>query len=259
MDYPLRGGRGFTKNVPIRLVQEFGVSEETAKHLARTYGVHAFDVCKLSQPTGKSWPRFGKRLLEGYPYLECEVEYACQEYVRTVADMLTLRFRLAFLNSEAALAVAPKVADLMAAQLHWDVAERDRQLAEAENLLGEFGGPIPNMNVHEAVQFSAATVTDLSSLFSLLDLDRNGYIDFPEMKFAAKSLGFPFDDEDSATLAFSQMDKHHDGRISEEDFIEWWTSWGPDDELRRKLSENMKFSLGKTASDPSRARGVMFG
>jgi glycerol-3-phosphate dehydrogenase len=173
VDYPLRGGRGYTKNVPVRLVQEFGVSEESAIHLARTYGMHAFDVCKLTQPTGNCWPRFG-RLLDGYPYLECEVEYACQEYVRTVCDMLALRFRLAFLNSEAAIAVAPRVADLMAVQLHWNREERDDQLKVAMSFLKEFGGPVPNAN------FEAATLTDVNSLFALLDLDANGYIDFPE-------------------------------------------------------------------------------
>jgi glycerol-3-phosphate dehydrogenase len=70
----LRGGEGYTKNVAIKLVQKFGISEDTAKHLARTYGTHSFDVCYLSQPTGKTWPRFGQVLVEGYPYIEAEIE-----------------------------------------------------------------------------------------------------------------------------------------------------------------------------------------
>ena len=81
----LRGGKGYTKNVAIKLVQKFGISEDTAKHLARTYGTHAFDVCYLSQPTGKTWPRFGQVLVEGYPFIEAEIEYACKnEYVCTL-------------------------------------------------------------------------------------------------------------------------------------------------------------------------------
>lgn len=71
------------------LVQEFGVSEVTAKHLARTYGMHAFEVCRITEPTVKRWPRFGHLLIEGYPYLECEIEYACKhEMVVSLKDMI---------------------------------------------------------------------------------------------------------------------------------------------------------------------------
>ena len=92
LNLPLRGGAGYTKNTAIKLVQKFGISEETAQHLARTYGTHAFDVCYLSKPTGKAWPRFGQVLVDGYPFVEAEIEYACKyEYVRTLKDMLTLR------------------------------------------------------------------------------------------------------------------------------------------------------------------------
>jgi len=140
----LRGGDGYNRNVPVQLVQEFGVSEEVAKHLARTYGMHAFDVCRLTKPTGKTWPRFGDTLLEGFPYLECEIEYACKnEMVVTLKDMLTLRMRLAFLNKEAALAIAPKVADLMAQSLGWSRREKNRQLKEAQDYIAQFGGSIP--------------------------------------------------------------------------------------------------------------------
>ena len=88
--------------------------EQRARHLARTYGTRAFNVCKLSKlNTDKIWPRFGQPLVSGYPYIEAEVEWACkEEYCRTVADMLTLRTRLAYLNSQAAIQAAPRVAQL---------------------------------------------------------------------------------------------------------------------------------------------------
>jgi hypothetical protein len=41
-------------------------------------------------------------LVEGYPFIESEVTYACKhECAVTVKDVLALRTRLAFLNSEA--------------------------------------------------------------------------------------------------------------------------------------------------------------
>ena len=55
----LFGEEGYTKNTSIKLVQKYNIGEETASHLARTYGNRAFDVCELSLPTGKRWPRFG--------------------------------------------------------------------------------------------------------------------------------------------------------------------------------------------------------
>ena len=63
---PLWGGEGYSANTHITLVQVFGVSEETARHLARTYGTRAFDVCKMSEPNiGLVWPRFGRPLVSG--------------------------------------------------------------------------------------------------------------------------------------------------------------------------------------------------
>lgn len=40
----------------IRLVQDFGLESEVAKHLAHTYGDRAFSVAKLANMTGKRWP-----------------------------------------------------------------------------------------------------------------------------------------------------------------------------------------------------------
>ncbi|MPD06278.1 Glycerol-3-phosphate dehydrogenase, mitochondrial [Portunus trituberculatus] len=40
----------------IRLVQDFGLESEVAKHLAHTYGDRAFSVAKLASLTGKRWP-----------------------------------------------------------------------------------------------------------------------------------------------------------------------------------------------------------
>lgn len=253
---PLRGGVGYTKNVPVQLVQKYGVSEETAKHLARTYGMNAFDVCEMTKPSGKRWPRFGKLLIEGYPYLEAEVEYVCKnEMACSVTDMLTLRTRLAFLNSEAAMEVAPKVADLMAKPLGWNKAKKNRQLAEAQKAIAEFGGPVPHK---EGTKLSAATVTDIRALFESFDRDGNGYIDFEEMKSMAKILGSPFKSEDEAMTTFKRMDTDNNGKIYEEEFVRWWHDSGPDDKLRKTLGNQFKLSPEKLGKG-SESRGVMFG
>jgi glycerol-3-phosphate dehydrogenase len=170
--------------------------------------------------------------------------------------MLSLRFRLAFLNSEAALAAAPRVTELMAESLGWDAAEQARQLEHAKTQLSEFGSAVPCPSAEEKAELSAPTATDLSSIFATLDLDGNGYIDLQEFKRAAMQIGCPFSDTAEAQRAFDEIDTHRDGRISEDDFIEWWSVTGPDDALRRRLSGKMQMTLDKLGSD---ARGVMFG
>ena len=145
---------------------------------------------------------------------------ACAFFFR---DMLTLRFRLAFLNSQAAISVAPKVCDLMSVQLGWDEKEKSKQMEDCMTMLHEFGGPIPNK---DGAQLSSTTVVDIRSMFKALDVDKNGYIDFIEFQEGAKSLGFPFQNEQQAKDAFALVDSIGDGRVDEKDFIEWWTVEG---------------------------------
>ena len=145
---------------------------------------------------------------------------ACAFFSR---DMLTLRFRLAFLNSQAAISVAPKVCDLMSVQLGWDEKEKKKQMEDCMSMLHEFGGPVPNK---DGAQLSSTTVVDIHSMFKALDVDKNGYIDFVEFQEGAKSLGFPFENAQKAKDAFAFVDSVGDGRVDENDFIKWWTIEG---------------------------------
>jgi glycerol-3-phosphate dehydrogenase len=108
----LEGGEGFTPNLYIKLVQDYGVDIEVAKHLTHCYGTKAVQVCKeVSGP--------GKRLAKEFPYIEADVKFAIQEYACTVGDVLARRTRLAFLNVEVARDVVPRVVEIMAEELGW--------------------------------------------------------------------------------------------------------------------------------------------
>jgi hypothetical protein len=210
----------YSPNLAIQLVQNYGVSESTAFHLANTYGVKALDVCAMSEPSGKSFPSHGVPLAEGHPHIECEVKYGCMEYTRTVYDMLSLRTRLAYINIAAAVSAAPRVTELMAAELGWDEAESARQLADAYERLAEFAGPVPDDNPDAAE--GKLLLTDLDSLFKLFDKDRNGRITLSEMSAAAAALGFPFESEADATRAFAAMSGGAQ-ECTQERFVLWWT------------------------------------
>ena len=239
---PLRGGVGYTRGLPVQLVQRHGVTTDVAEHLARTYGVHAGDVLKDA--------RGGRLLLPGYPYLEEEVAYACdQEMASSLSDMLTLRTRLAFLDSEAAERVAPKVADLMGKALKWSKKRKKEELRSALEVIGSFGGPVPKSQKDESFQ----TIEDLFRSFAV---NEAGLIGYDELKLVVKHWGAPFKSEEEALAAFKSIDKKGDGKIDLDEFLAWWGR------LKRRetrtLSDIYRISNDKLGSG-SDSRGAAFG
>ena len=199
----LRGGVGYSRNLPVQLVQHFGVTSEVAEHLARTYGTHAEEVLRAAQ----NKTRGGKQLLAGYPYLEEEIAYACQhEMATSLIDMLTLRTRLAYLDSNAAAEIAPKVANLMGNALGWSKKHKNEELKGALEVIGSFGGPVPKTQKEESFQ----TIEDV---FHSFDVNKSGYIDYDELKLCMKHFGAPFKSEEDALSAFNSIDKNSDGKI----------------------------------------------
>jgi glycerol-3-phosphate dehydrogenase len=90
------------------------------------YGSDADEIRKLIETS----PGLSEPLHAALPYVKAEVIWAARhEMARTVEDALARRTRALFLNARAALAMAPAVADLMAAELGWDDVTRTKQLA----------------------------------------------------------------------------------------------------------------------------------
>jgi len=89
------------------------------------YGSDAYEIRKLIETDA----RLGAPMHDLLPYIKAEVIWAARhEMARTVEDVLARRTRALFLNASAALAIAPAVADLMAAELAWDEATRTIKL-----------------------------------------------------------------------------------------------------------------------------------
>jgi glycerol-3-phosphate dehydrogenase len=71
------------------------------------------------------------RLRSDLPYNEAQVIWAArEEMARTVEDVLARRTRALFLNARAAVAMAPRVAELMAAELARDARWKQEQVAD---------------------------------------------------------------------------------------------------------------------------------
>jgi glycerol-3-phosphate dehydrogenase len=78
-------------------------------------------------------------LHEALPYIRAEVIWAARhEMARTVEDVLARRTRALFLNARAALAMAPAVAALMAAELGWDDVTREKQLSAFRDVASNY-------------------------------------------------------------------------------------------------------------------------
>jgi glycerol-3-phosphate dehydrogenase len=107
--------------------KEEAAKDEAAKEFGAlaVYGSDAAEIRKLIETDLK----LGEPLHPGLPYVKAEVIWAARhEMARTVEDILARRTRALFLNTRAALAMAPGVAGLMAAELGWDEVMRTKQL-----------------------------------------------------------------------------------------------------------------------------------
>jgi glycerol-3-phosphate dehydrogenase len=84
-------------------------------------------------------PEFASPLHAALPILGAQVVWAARhEMARTVDDVLARRTRALFLNCTAALAMAPEVARLLAAELGRDAAWQEDQLAQFQKIAAHF-------------------------------------------------------------------------------------------------------------------------
>jgi glycerol-3-phosphate dehydrogenase len=128
MDALDRRGRSRTKR--LALIGADGYVEPAAgsadAHLAHRYGAEAAEVKALIAFE----PALGEPLVPGLPYVRAEAIHSVRhEMATTLDDVLARRTRAHLFDRDASLAAAPAVAALIGAELGWDDAEVERQLA----------------------------------------------------------------------------------------------------------------------------------
>jgi glycerol-3-phosphate dehydrogenase len=103
------------------------------------YGVDAAEVKGLA----KENPAWGELLHPALPYRACEVVWAVRnEWARTVDDVLARRTRALLLDARASMVAAPRVAELMAAELWKDTAWQKAQVAAYTDLAEGYLPPL---------------------------------------------------------------------------------------------------------------------
>jgi len=123
----LTGAEGLAQSSADLLGSRFGLDPAAAKHLLRAYGGRAVQVLEQGSSA---------RLTPGHPVVEAEVVWAArQELAQTALDVLARRTRLAFVDHAAARAALPRVIELLAPELGWDKARRDREMRETAEVV----------------------------------------------------------------------------------------------------------------------------
>jgi len=112
----------------IELATHADLGDQRARALVDRHGTQARDVLRLGQELDLLRP-----LAEDTLELEAEVAWAVrQELALGLDDVLTRRMRLSMARRDRGASLAPRVAEIMAADLDWDP---DRQAAEVEAFL----------------------------------------------------------------------------------------------------------------------------
>ncbi|EDW09505.1 glycerol-3-phosphate dehydrogenase, mitochondrial [Drosophila mojavensis] len=218
----LDGAIGWSPNMFIRLVQDFGLERDVAKHLSDTYGSNAFKVAVGANASGSVWPIIGKRLHSEFPYIEAEVRQGVRDYACTLVDMVARRLRVAFLNVQAAEDILPRVASEMARELKWSRARRLREIKEAQEFLNTQMGnttefdPI-HMNI--PIKLSVDQVQKYAEHFRNLDEANTGFVSINKCCAAMKSFGVKEVPVDLMHDVLRDIDCHSQGKVNLYEFL----------------------------------------
>ncbi len=126
-DLPIIGAasRADLDRLAARLAAANGLDAGQARSLVDRHGTEAEAVLALGRERALDGP-----LVDGFPFLEAEVAWAVErELAMSLDDVLARRMRLAVELADRGAAIAPRVAELMAACLGWDEARRAAEVA----------------------------------------------------------------------------------------------------------------------------------
>lgn len=133
-----------TKNLPIH-----GFTNDFSNNHLAPYGSDAMGILKSSDVN----PETKKQLHSKFPYTEAEVIWAVRnEMALTVEDVLARRLRLLFLDAEAAIDAAPRVAQLMRKELGKDKEWEEEQLQQFIQLAKQYARTFTTTHLHHSLK-----------------------------------------------------------------------------------------------------------
>lgn len=124
---PVVGAETFNPTNTENLVRNYALPIDIAAHLHGSYGDRAEQIAILAREN-----KLSARLCEALPYIEAEVIYILRhEFADRLSDVITRRLPLALLNVAATKKSLPRVLALMAAEIGWDEARQNEEIALA--------------------------------------------------------------------------------------------------------------------------------
>uniref|UniRef100_A0A7N6AUT4 Glycerol-3-phosphate dehydrogenase, mitochondrial n=1 Tax=Anabas testudineus TaxID=64144 RepID=A0A7N6AUT4_ANATE len=248
----LEGGKGWTPTLYIRLVQDYGLENEVAQHLASTYGGKAFDVAKMAQVTGKRWPIVGKRLVSEFPYIESEVQYAIKEYACTAIDVIAQRTRLGFLNVQAADEALPRIVQIMGKELDWSQERRTAELEAAKKFLyHEMGyrSRSEQLTKTSEINLDYQEVVRYKKRFHKFDKESKGFITTVDVQQVLESINVHID-ENALHEILNEVDLNKNGQVEIDEFLQLMSAV-----KKGQVSDSRLAILMKTAEETLDMRG----
>jgi hypothetical protein len=221
---------GYSKLLPIRLIQQYRISNSVAERLPRAYGGRASEVLDIARElalnklhNGSSNPQSQDEddlvldvlLAPGFPYIEAEVVFAARhEHAVHAEDILARRTRLAFLDKQKSIRVLPRIIELMSHELEWTADQRHKETVRCVQYLRSFGGPIAS----QTFGYKHVTEGQVLDVFSVLrtqavdsatkkpkEEQEYLYLDRENIKIASEMLGQVLaEDEMDDCLIYSQ-------------------------------------------------------
>lgn len=255
----LDGAHGWSPTLFIRLVQDFGLENQVAQHLANTYGDKAIMVAKLSNLTGKCWPVVGRRLHEEFPYIEGEVKYAVREYACRAIDIIARRTRLAFCNVHATQEALPKIIDIMAQELGWDETRKKDEYCRADTFLRrEMGLDIKHsMCTQQQLNFTKEEINQYVKRFKSLDFDNKGFITINDLRSYFEKVGECVS-EDQMHEILNEVDLNRNAQVDLGEFLQLMNALKMGTVSNSRLAMAARFSVereGKTQPIPVERSG----
>ncbi|XP_010884402.2 glycerol-3-phosphate dehydrogenase, mitochondrial isoform X2 [Esox lucius] len=248
----LEGGKDWSPTMYIRLVQDYGLENEVAQHLAATYGGKAFEVAKMARVTGKRWPIVGKRLVSEFPYIESEVRYAVKEYACTAIDVIARRTRLGFLNVQAADEALPRIVEIMGKMLDWSEQKRTEELEAAKKFLYfEMGYRSRSEQLTNTSEITLDTqeVARYTKRFHKFDKDSKGFITTVDVQRVLQNIGVQID-ENALHEILNEVDLNKNGQVELNEFLQLMSAV-----QKGQVSDNRLAILMKTAEESLDLRG----
>jgi glycerol-3-phosphate dehydrogenase len=108
------------------LAAQHQIDFETADHLTQVYGVRASDLCEWIEQNDE----LGLRIEPDLPYVWAEVLFAVRkDMAKTLDDVLSRRVPLLLVSRDQGQSIAPRCADMLAAELGWSDQRKSEELA----------------------------------------------------------------------------------------------------------------------------------